>query len=156
MTDEIHDIEVEVENTETPQDRNFRLLREQKEALEAEVRELRQLRTRELLREAGFDPASAQGKAISYALAAKGGDAPKDADGIRQLVETEFPEWKPGAQLTSDEMLRNAQQQRVEALRVHSQGDEPPDIDAQIAEAEAAGNWFRSGQLKLQKMAGGG
>lgn len=142
-------------DAETPQDRNFRVLREAKEALEAENRELRELRTRELLRDSGYDPASAQGKAIVYGLKAKG-EPVTSSDGLAAFVEAEFPEWSHRSEANADVKARQVATDRIDSLRTQSTGDVPADIGTRIAEAEKAGDWFTAGQLKLAKMAGGG
>jgi len=142
------DVEVE-----SDKDRNFAALRKTKEALEAELAELRPLKVDKMIREAGFNPDSDEGTAIQYALQAKGADAPSTSDGVKEMVSSEFPGWSPKTVLSDEEIERQQAQVRLEGVRKESESDTPPDVDDEIAEAEAAGDFGKSGALKLQKMA---
>ncbi len=144
-------LEEEVEE-QSDKDRNFAALRKVKDALEAEVEELRPLKRDKMIREAGYDPDSDQGTAIQYLLKDKGADAPSTSDGVKELVSTEYPGWTPKAVLSADEVKREQAQTALEGVRKESESDTPPDLDDQIAEAEEAGDYGKSGMLKLQRM----
>jgi len=144
--------EEEVEE-QSDKDRNFAALRKKMEAQDKELAGLRPLKVDKMIREAGFDPESDQGTAIQYALQAKGADAPETSDGVKELVSTEFPGWTPKTVLSDEEIEREQAQGRLEGVRKESESDTPPDVDTEIAEAEAAGDYGKSGALKLQKMA---
>ena len=141
------DVEVE-----SDKDRNLAALRKKMEAAEAELAGLRPLKVDKMIREAGFDPDSDQGTAIQYALQAKGAEAPSTSDGVKELVSTEFPGWTPKTVLSDEEVEREQAQGRLEGVRKESETDTPLDLDGQIAEAEAAGDYGKSGILKLQRM----
>ncbi len=147
-------IEEETEE-QSDKDRNFAALRKKTDALEARVKELEPLEMDKMIREAGFDPGSDKGKAIGYGLQAQGADAPDDAEGVREFAASEF-NWDPTTPLTSEEEERQQAQDRVEGVRKESESDTPPDLDDQIAEAEAAGEYGKSAMLKLQKVAAAG
>ena len=143
--------EEEVEE-QSDKDRNFAALRKKMEAQDKELTRLRPLEVDKMIREAGFDPDSDQGTAIQFALQAQGVDAPT-AESVKELVSTEFPGWTPKTVLSDEELERQQAQSRLEGVRKESESDTPPDVDAEIAEAEAAGDYGKSGMLKLQKMA---
>ena len=136
---------------QSDKDRNFAALRKKVEAQDKELTRLRPLEVDKMIREAGFDPDSDQGTAIQYALQAKGVDAPT-AESVKELVSTEFPGWSPKTVLSDEELEREQAQGRLEGVRKESESDTPPDLDDEIAEAEAAGDWGKSGILKLQRM----
>jgi hypothetical protein len=147
----------ESQEPESDKDRNFRALETKAKAQEAELNELRPLREREALREAGFDPDSDRGKAIRNAIKvrrADGDDVDLSAEGIQELAVTEYG-YKPQASLSADESSRQDAQGRVESLRTGSEPEREVTLDEQIAEAEAAGDYARSGILKLQKLTNG-
>lgn len=138
---------------QSDKDRNFAALRKKMEAQDKELAGLRPLKVDKMIREAGFDPESDEGTAIQYALQAKGAEAPSTSDGVKELVSTEFPGWTPKTVLSDEEIERQQAQGRLEGVRKESESDTPPDVDSEIAEAEAAGDYGKSGMLKIQKMA---
>lgn len=69
------------ENGETGLEKRLRVAQEHNVQLKRELRGY-------AIREAGYDPKSPQGRAI-----AKLYDGPHDADGVREFVASEFPEW---------------------------------------------------------------
>ena len=138
---------------QSDKDRNFAALRKKVEAQDKELTRLRPLERDKMIREAGFDPDSDEGTAIQYALQAKGVDAPSTSDGVKELVSSEFPGWSPKTVLSDEEIERQQAQGRLEGVRKESESDTPPDVDSEIAEAEAAGDYGKSGMLKLQKHA---
>lgn len=145
------------EGTEGRSDKelNFDKLKEQYESriseLETENAELRPLRNKEQLRTAGFDPDSDRGKALAVAL--KAGEVEADADAIKEYASETFG-WEPKAQLSETEQSAVDGQQRVETARDATESAPPPDQDAQIAEAEADGDYVKSGIMKLEKIYG--
>lgn len=137
------------ETTEELSDKelNFAKLREQKEALEARVAELSPLAVEKAVREAGFAPDTPEGKALSRLA----GDNP-DADAVKNLaVELGF-EASPEEQKhepTPNERAAQEFADRTSELSQVTTSDEPPDLNSQIAEAEAEGDWGKSMALKL-------
>ena len=144
-------LDEEVEE-QSDKDRNFAALRKKSDAFEAEMAELRPLKRDKMIREAGYDPDSDQGTAIQYLLKDKGVDAPSTSDGVKELVSTEYPGWTPKAVLSAEEVQREQAQTALEGVRKESESDTPLDLDDQIAEAETAGDYGKSGMLKLQRM----
>lgn len=142
--------------TETPEatsdkDKNFAALRQQLDQAQAEIEALRPLRTKETLRQAGFDPDTAEGKALSLAIDA--GRVEPDPTQIVEFAGSEFG-WEPRTQLTETEATQAEGSKRLEAVRQVTQSDGPSDVGSQIAEAEQAGDWSRAMALKLRRMAG--
>lgn len=137
---------------ESDKDRNWRRMEERLAALEEENKELRPLQTERNIREAGYDPTSDKGKAIKYALQAKGEDAPGSPEDIAEFVVEEF-NWKPSKALTDEEREVQDSQSRVDRLRQQSESDEEPDEDAKIIEAEQSAeteeDWLSVGMAKL-------
>lgn len=138
--------EVEVSDKEI----NFQKLREQKEALEAELANLRPLQTKETLRQAGFDPDSSEGKALSVAI--KAGEVEANPDQIVEYAGSEFG-WEPKPRLTETEAAQVEGSKRLEAVRQVTQSDGPQDTQSLIAEAEQSGDWYSSMQLKVRELA---
>lgn len=98
--------------------------------LQAEVKALRPVATREAIRSAGVDPDSGDGKALADML----GDQPATVEKVKQMAdrygfETQDPESIP---------TRPAQ-------------PTASSIDEQIAAAEEEGDYLTAGQLKLLK-----
>lgn len=153
MSDE-QTTETQEQTSEAPSDKeiNFQKLREQKEALESELAALRPLRTKETLRQAGFDPDSAEGKALSMAIDA--GKVETDPEKIVEFAGSEFG-WEPRTQLTETEATQVEGSRRMEAVRQVTQSDGPSDVSSQIAEAEQAGDWKKAMSLKLRSLAEG-
>lgn len=131
---------------QSDKDRNFAALRAKLEAVESENAELRPLRTEKVIREAGFDPASDQGKAIKYGLQVN--KVEETADKVQEFALTEFG-WKPKAQLTTEEATRQVTTDRMDSLQAQSEPETPPDTGDDIAAAEAEGDFAKSGMLKL-------
>lgn len=138
---------------ESDKDRNFRALENKAKAQEAELKELRPLREREALREAGFDPDSDRGKAVSNAIKvrrAEGAEIDLSVEGIQELAVAEYG-YKPSTTLTPEEGQRQQAQDRVDSLRTNSEPERELTLDEQIAEAEAAEDWMKATGLKFQK-----
>lgn len=129
---------------------NFQKLREQKEALEAELASLRPLQTKETLRQAGFDPDTPEGKALSVAI--KAGEVEANPDQIVAYAGSEFG-WEPKPRLTETEATQVEGSKRLEAVRQVTQSDGPQDTKALIAEAEQSGDWMTAMQLKVRDLA---
>lgn len=137
------------ETTEQPQasdkELNFEKLRQQREALEAELAELRPLRVKETLRQAGFDPDSAEGKALS--LAVEAGKVETDPTQIAEYAGSEFG-WQPKTQLTETESTQVEASRRQQAVQQASVSDTPLDVQQQIQQLEQDGKWQEARSLK--------
>lgn len=131
---------------------NFQKLKDDYEAKlaarDAELEELRPLRNIESVRQAGFDPDSDRGKALDLAL--KAGAVTADPEQIREYATSTFG-WEPAPVLTENEQAQVDAQARLDAARGGTDSEPPPNIDNDIAQAEADGDWMKSGALKVQK-----
>lgn len=113
---------------ESDADRNFRLLREQNEALRAENETLRPLRIEKAIREAGFDPDSPEGKAL-----ARMAPTEVDADAVKTLageIGFEAPQQMTAAQQEAATQAKVA----GEVGKVAS-GDSPPTTEDKTEQA---------------------
>jgi hypothetical protein len=137
--------------TETKSDKelNFEKLRAQNEAQEQELAELRPLRIDKSIRDAGFDPTTDKGKALSIAL--KAGEVETDPGRILEYAEAEFG-WKPEKPLSSTEAATVTAAAQSHQIQTQSSSDEPEDVDGQIVQAENDGDWNRAVGLKLGKL----
>lgn len=142
-----------VEESQTDKEINFAKLRDENAALKAQVAELQPLAIEKAIREAGFDPASDRGKALS--LAVEAGKVDAEPSKIVDLAEQTFG-WKPEPQLNPTEVAQAAAAQTSHAIQTQSGADEPPNVGDQIAEAEAKGDWGTAVNLKLASLFGGG
>lgn len=133
---------------------NFRALEEKNTSLEAELADLRPLRDKERVREAGFDPDSEKGKTLLLAI--KAGSVTPDKDQLADYAKTEFG-WSSTPQLTETERAQLDGTNRLTELGTVTDSHIPPsaDLDAQIAQAEAEGDWVTASKLKLSKLGNG-
>ena len=132
---------------QSDKDRNFAALRAKLEATEARLAELEPLHTEKVIREAGFDPNSDQGKAIRYGIQVN--KVEESPDKVKEFALTEFG-WQPKAQLTPDEASRQVTTDRMGSLQAQSEPETPPQPGDDIAAAEAEGDWGKAGMLKMQ------
>lgn len=138
---------------ESDKDKNFQALREQKDALEAQVKELAVFRNKDLLRQAGFDPDTGEGKSLLRDITAGTVDADKDK--LAEYAESEYG-WKPKATLSPEESATVSSSQHSDQLRQSASDDGPKDtIDDQIAQARADGNWELAVVLENRKQYAG-
>ena len=98
----------------------------------------------------GIDPEKGVGKAIAALY-----DGEPDVEAIAKFAADEF-EWQPTGEVRSEQETRVADaQSRMDEVRESSSPVTPPveeDLDAQIAAAEAAGDFQTSLNLKMQKV----
>ncbi len=146
VADEIMDETPEV--SESDKDRNFRLLREKVAALEAELAELRPLRTGQRLRDAGFDPATPVGKAVGLLMQAQPDAVPDDVDKFREWVSTEL-----GFAPTETGKVEAAVgfADRLDQLGSAATSERPRSLADEIADAEKAGQWGLVARLKTRQ-----
>lgn len=140
----------------TDKDQNFEALRKKSEALEAQVAALAPLKVAQTVREAGFDPDTPAGKALSRLA-----DAESDAEAVKNLAaELGFEVEEPQTQLTKEERAAQEFANRSRDLQSVSSSDNPPSFDDQMAElngliatAKAAGNHSEVRRLNQQLIA---
>lgn len=147
VTTEVTDPVVEPEETDVAQ--NFRKLEETVKGQKEELDELRPLRDKEKLRDAGFDPDTDRGKALAIAIEA----GKVEADDTATLVEyaEETFGWKPTPVLTPTETQQVTATDDGKVIATVTTSETPPDIDDEIAAAQKAGNHTEA--LRLQTRA---
>lgn len=139
--------------TETPasdKELNFEKLRQEKAALEAEVAELRSYKFKETVRDAGFDPASGEGKSLLRDLtngAVTVDDGQELSAAVAAYAESEYG-WKPTPALTPVEQQTVQASQATEQLQQVTVADNPEDINQQIARLTAEGKHREARILK--------
>lgn len=128
------------EETQTTEEKtqadNFAALRKEKEALEAQVAELTPLKVAQIVKEAGFDPDTPAGKALSRLATPD-----SDTEAVRNLAEElgfEAEGQSAAPTLTPEEQAFQASENRKSELQSVTTSDEPDTLDDQIAEATAA------------------
>jgi len=128
---------------------NFAKLRQQYEAAMAELEQLRPLKVKETLRQAGFDPEATEGKALTLAIEA--GKVEADPQKIVEFAANEFG-FQPRVALTETEAKQVEAAARMEQVRQVTTSVQTPSADDEIAKAEQEGDWTKAMALKLQKI----
>lgn len=139
-----------VETQENSQADNFAALRAQKEALEAE---LRPLKVEKAVRDAGFDPSTPEGKALSRLA-----EVDATADTVKNLAAELGFEVRSTVELNPNERAAQEFAARQADLASVTSSDALPDLNQQVAEAENAaargeGDWNTVVDLKLAQFA---
>ncbi len=147
-TTEVTDPPVETEETDIVQ--NFRKLEEVNKSQKDELDELRPLRDKETLRDAGFDPDSDRGKALAIAI--KAGEVEPEQSKLVEYAESTFG-WKPTPVLNPTETQQVTATTEARVISTETTSDAPPNIDDQIAEAEKAGNHVEALRLTTRQAA---
>ena len=147
-TPEVPDPAVETEETDVAQ--NFRKLEEVNKSQKEELDELRPLRDKETLRDAGFDPDTDRGKALAIAIEA--GKVEPETSKLVEYAEETF-NWKPTPVLTPTETQQVRATTDATVLTTETISDTPPNIADQIAEAEKAGNHVEALRLTTRQAA---
>lgn len=137
--------------TPEPESRDFRRMRERAEAAEARADSLHQSLLSRTIKDAGFDPSlgivQRLAKDFTGDLDADAFKAFAVAEGLTP-VSTEAP---AAPQPTETEQQLERLQTAGDQLRNASTSPQPaPDISAQIAKAEAEGDYDTAGLLKAQ------
>ncbi len=148
ITTEVTDPAVESEETDVAQ--NFRKLEEVNKSQKTELEELRPLRDKEKLRDAGFDPDTDRGKALAIAI--KAGEVEPDTSKLVEYAEETFG-WKPTPVLTPTESQQVKTTTEAKVISTETTSDDPPTLDDKIAEAEKAGNHVEALRLTTRQAA---
>ena len=148
ITTEVTDPAVETEETDVAQ--NVRKLEEVNKSQKTELEELRPLRDKEKLRDAGFDPDTDRGKALAIAI--KAGEVEADTTKIVEYAEETFG-WKPTPSLTPTETQQVKTTADAKVITTETTSDDPPTLVDQIAEAEKAGNHVEALRLTTRQAA---
>jgi len=147
-------MENEVENTvEETQDDNtaIKQMRERIKELEGVEKEYKSVKMNNLIQDAGFDPASGQGKALKDLYKGE-----LEVDAVKKFAEENYG-WS--SETPTEVSEQEAQKSRVvtsqESLDTVIEASvpiEPVSIDDQIAQAQQDGDWQTSSNLKADKL----
>lgn len=125
-------------------------LRQELNRFKDENKELKAKLRDNSFRQAGFDPESGHGKALSQLY-----DGEPDPEQVKQAAE-EYgfqPNLVTPAQAqTEEEVNREQAGQRVEQVQASSQSTEELSIEDQWTQAQQEGDWQRAGALKSQAL----
>lgn len=150
--------EVQETTEQTDEEKNFAALREKVETYEARIAELSPLAKEKAVREAGFNPDTPEGKALSRLA---GDEA--DAEAVKNLATElgfEASQEETKHEPTPNERAAQEFADRQSQLSQTTVSDEPPTDLEKIAEAEAkaneTGDWSEVMRLKIQGMTVGG
>ena len=147
-------MENEVENTvEETQDDNtaIKQMRDRIKELEGVEKEYKSVKMNNLIQDAGFDPASGQGKALKDLYKGE-----LEVDAVKKFAEENYG-WS--SETPTEVSEQEAQKSRVvtsqESLDTVIEASvpvEPVGIDDQIAQAQQDGDWQTSSNLKADKL----
>ena len=147
-------MENEVENTveETQEDNTaIKQMRERIKELEGVEKEYKSVKMNNLIQDAGFDPASGQGKALKDLYKGE-----LEVDAVKKFAEENYG-WS--SETPTEVSAQEAQKSRVvtsqESLDTVIEASvpvEPVSINDQIAQAQQDGDWQTSSSLKAEKL----
>ena len=141
------------ENTveETQEDNNaIKQMRERIKELEGVEKEFKSVQQDKVIQDAGFDPASGQGKALKDLYK---GDL--EVDAIKAFAAEQYG-WGEDAPAVQEQEAQKARvvtsQDSLDAVAQASVPVEPVDVNDQIAQAQQDGDWQTSSALKAEKL----
>ena len=141
------------ENTveETQEDNNaIKNMRERIKELEGVEKEFKSVQQDKVIQDAGFDPASGQGKALKDLYK---GDL--EVDAIKAFAAEQYG-WGEEAPAVQEQEAQKARvvtsQDSLDAVAQASVPVEPADVNDQIAQAMQDGDWQKSSALKVEKL----
>jgi len=147
-------MENEVENTvEETQDDNtaIKQMRERIKELEGVEKEYKSVKMDSVIQDAGFDPASGQGKALKDLYKGE-----LEVDAVKQFAEENYG-WssETPTEVTQEQAQKSrvvTSQESLDTVIEASVPVEPVGIDDQIAQAQQDGDWQTSSNLKADKL----
>ena len=146
-------MENEVENTveEVQEDNNaIKQMRERIKELEGVEKEFKSVQQDKVIQDAGFDPASGQGKALKDLYK---GDL--EVDAIKAFAAEQYG-WGEEAPAVQEQEAQKARvitsQESLDAVAQASVPVEPADVNDQISQAMQDGDWQTSSALKAEKL----
>jgi len=147
-------MENEVENTveETQEDNTaIKQMRERIKELEGVEKEYKSVKMNNLIQDAGFDPASGQGKALKDLYKGE-----LEVDAVKKFAEENYG-WssETPTEVTQEQAQKSrvvTSQESLDTVIEASVPVEPVGIDDQIAQAQADGDWQTSSNLKADKL----
>ena len=141
------------ENTveETQEDNNaIKNMRERIKELEGVEKEFKSVQQDKVIQDAGFDPASGQGKALKDLYK---GDL--EVDAIKAFAAEQYG-WGEEAPAVQEQEAQKARvvtsQDSLDAVAQASVPVEPADVNDQISQAMQDGDWQKSSALKAEKL----
>ena len=141
------------ENTveETQEDNNaIKNMRERIKELEGVEKEYKSVQQDKVIQEAGFDPASGQGKALKDLYK---GDL--EVDAIKAFAAEQYG-WGEEAPAVQEQEAQKSRvvtsQDSLDAVAQASVPVEPADVNDQISQAMQDGDWQTSSALKAEKL----
>ena len=141
------------ENTveETQEDNNaIKQMRERIKELEGVEKEYKSVQQDKVIQDAGFDPASGQGKALKDLYK---GDL--EVDAIKAFAAEQYG-WGEEAPAVQEQEAQKARvvtsQDSLDAVAQASVPVEPADVNDQISQAMQDGDWQTSSALKAEKL----
>jgi len=141
------------ENTveETQEDNNaIKQMRERIKELEGVEKEFKSVQQDKVIQDAGFDPASGQGKALKDLYK---GDL--EVDAIKAFAAEQYG-WGEDAPAVQEQEAQKARvvtsQDSLDAVAQASVPVEPADVNDQISQAMQDGDWQKSSALKAEKL----
>ncbi len=141
------------ENTveETQEDNNaIKHMRERIKELEGVEKEYKSVQQDKVIQDAGFDPASGQGKALKDLYK---GDL--EVDAIKAFAAEQYG-WGEDAPAVQEQEAQKARvvtsQDSLDAVAQASVPVEPADVNDQISQAMQDGDWQTSSALKAEKL----
>ena len=147
-------MENEVENTveETQEDNTaIKQMRERIKELEGVEKEYKSVKMDAVIQDAGFDPASGQGKALKDLYKGE-----LEVDAVKQFAEENYG-WssETPTEVTQEQAQKSrvvTSQESLDTVIEASVPVEPVGIDDQIAQAQQDGDWQTSSNLKADKL----
>ena len=147
-------MENEVENTvEETQDDNtaIKQMRDRIKELEGVEKEYKSVKMNNLIQDAGFDPASGQGKALKDLYKGE-----LEVDAVKKFAEENYG-WssETPTEVTQEQAQKSrvvTSQESLDTVIEASVPVEPVGIDDQIAQAQQDGDWQTSSNLKADKL----
>ena len=147
-------MENEVENTveETQEDITaIKQMRERIKELEGVEKEYKSVKMDSVIQDAGFDPASGQGKALKDLYKGE-----LEVDAVKQFAEENYG-WssETPTEVTQEQAQKSrvvTSQESLDTVIEASVPVEPVGIDDQIAQAQQDGDWQTSSNLKADKL----
>ena len=147
-------MENEVENTveETQEDNTaIKQMRERIKELEGVEKEYKSVKMDKIVQDAGFDPASGQGKALKDLYKGE-----LEVDAVKKFAEENYG-WssETPTEVTQEQAQKSrvvTSQESLDTVIEASVPVEPVGIEDQIAQAQADGDWQTSSALKADQL----
>ena len=147
-------MENEVENTveETQEDNTaIKQMRERIKELEGVEKEYKSVKMDSVIQDAGFDPASGQGKALKDLYKGE-----LEVDAVKKFAEENYG-WssETPTEVTQEQAQKSrvvTSQESLDTVIEASVPVEPVGIEDQIAQAQADGDWQTSSALKADQL----